>query len=164
MLIFGRQSKSQLMTFDLKQLLEEFTDSMEIEVVFGNGKQIEVIKDWDDTPIAAQIDPEKIRQVLLNIALNAVQAMGETGTLTVSCKTTRKSGGNYVIISITDTGKGMTAEESAKIFSPFHTTKENGTGLGLAIVKKLIDFHYGVIDVESEVGKGTTFNIFLPLR
>ncbi|MCL2844310.1 MAG: ATP-binding protein [Chitinivibrionia bacterium] len=164
MLIFGRQSKSELRTIDLIPMLSEFTDSMEIEVVFGNGTQIEVKKNWDLAPIVAQIDPEKFRQVLLNIALNAVQAMGETGTLIVSCKKTSRGGGNYAIISISDTGKGMTAEELSKIFSPFHTTKENGTGLGLAIVKKLIDFHNGVIDVESEVGKGTTFNIFLPLR
>ena len=164
MLIFGRQSKSELRTLDLKQTLSEFTDSMEIEVVFGNGTRIEVKKDWDESPIIAQIDPEKFRQVLLNIALNAVQAMGETGTLTVSCKKTKRSGANYAIISIADTGPGIAASELIKIFSPFHTTKENGTGLGLAIVKKLIDFHNGVIDVESEVGVGTTFHIFLPLK
>ncbi|MCL1947972.1 MAG: ATP-binding protein [Chitinivibrionia bacterium] len=164
MLIFGRQGKPELRTLDLKQTLSEFTDSMEIEVVFGNSTQIEVKKNWDETPIIANVDPEKLRQVLLNIALNAVQAMGNTGTLTVSCKTTTRSGGNYAIISIADTGPGIGAEELTKIFTPFHTTKEDGTGLGLAIVKKLIDFHDGVIDVESEVGRGTVFHIFLPIK
>ena len=164
MLIFGRQGRPELRTLDLKPMLSEFTDSMEIEVVFGNSTQIEVKKNWDETPLVANVDPEKLRQVLLNIALNAVQAMGNTGTLTVSCKTTTRSGGNYAIISIADTGPGIAEEELTKIFTPFHTTKEDGTGLGLAIVKKLIDFHDGVIDVESEIGKGTVFHIFLPLN
>jgi signal transduction histidine kinase len=164
MLIFGRQGKPEMRTLDLKPLLSEFVDSMEIEVVFGNGTQIEVEKVWDETPAIVQIDPEKLRQVFLNIALNSVQAMGQTGTLRVSCKTSERNGGNYAIISIADTGPGIPSEQLERIFTPFHTTKEDGTGLGLAIVKKLIDFHGGVIDVESEVGKGTVFHIFLPLK
>jgi signal transduction histidine kinase len=164
MLIFGRQSKPQLQTLDIKQFLSEFTDSMEIEVVFGSGTQIQVIKEWDETPLITQFDPEKLRQVLLNLALNAVQAMGETGTLTVECRQSKRNESNYVIISVRDTGPGIAESELEKIFSPFHTTKEDGTGLGLAIVKKLIEFHGGVIDVESEVGKGTVFNVFLPLQ
>ncbi|MDR0303244.1 MAG: PAS domain S-box protein [Chitinispirillales bacterium] len=164
MLIFGRQSKPQLQTLNLKPLLSEFVDSMEIEVVFGNGTQIEVNKEWDEAPLIVQIDPEKFRQVLMNIALNSVQAMGETGILRVSCKTSEREDGNYAIISIADTGPGIPKNELERIFTPFHTTKEDGTGLGLAIVKKLVDFHGGVIDVESEIGKGAVFHIFLPLK
>jgi len=164
MLIFGRQSKPEFQTLELKRLLSEFVDSMEIEVVFGSGAQIMVEKNWDETPLIVNIDPEKFRQVLLNIALNSVQAMGETGILSVACEASKRDGGNYAIISISDTGSGIPPDELEKIFTPFHTTKEDGTGLGLAIVKKLVDFHGGVIDVESEIGEGTTFHIFLPLR
>jgi signal transduction histidine kinase len=163
MLIFGRQSKPEFQMLNLKPYLSEFVDSMEIEVVFGSGTQIEVQKEWDETPLIVQIDTEKLRQVLLNISLNSVQAMGDTGILRVSCKTSKRDGGNYAIISILDTGPGIPVAELERIFTPFHTTKEDGTGLGLAIVKKLVDFHSGVIDVESEIGKGTVFNIFLPI-
>jgi len=164
MLIFGRQSKPQMQTADIKPFLSEFVDGMEIEVVFGSGTQIQVEKEWSDIPLVAQFDPEKLRQVLLNLALNAVQAMGETGTLTVECRQSKRNDSNYVIISVKDTGPGIPAGELEKIFAPFHTTKEDGTGLGLAIVKKLIEFHNGVIDVESEVGRGTVFHVFLPLK
>jgi PAS domain S-box-containing protein len=165
MLIFGRQSKPQMQTGDIKEFLSEFVDSMEIEVVFGSGTQIQVVKEWEDAePLVIQFDPEKLRQVLLNLALNAVQAMGDTGTLTVMCSVSKRNDANYVKICVKDSGPGIPESELEKIFTPFHTTKEDGTGLGLAIVKKLIDFHGGAIDVESQVGKGTTFHVFLPIK
>jgi signal transduction histidine kinase len=68
----------------------------------------------------------------------------------------------WVKISITDSGNGMNLEEKEKIFEPFFTTKENGTGLGLSIVHKIIENHKGMIKVDSEVGRGSTFSIFLP--
>ncbi len=164
MLIFGRQSKgSELRRVDLKLLLNEFVDSMEIEVVFASGKQIEVVKEWDETPIEVAVDPEKLRQVLLNLAINGIQAMGEEGTLTVSCGVHEKERGRFALFTVKDTGPGIESDTLENIFTPFHTTKENGTGLGLAIVKKLVDFHSGVIDVESEVGVGTVFTVYLPL-
>jgi PAS domain S-box-containing protein len=164
MLIFGRQSKgSDLRKVDIKELLSEFVDSMEIEVIFSSGKEIEVVKQWDETPLEVAVAPEKLRQVLLNLAINGIQAMGEDGTLTVSCGVHEKERSKFAQITVKDTGPGIDAEALEKIFTPFHTTKENGTGLGLAIVKKLIDFHGGVIDVESEVGVGTVFSVYLPL-
>jgi signal transduction histidine kinase len=69
---------------------------------------------------------------------------------------------DWVLISIVDSGSGISAQEKEKIFEPFFTTKENGTGLGLSIVHKIIESHNGMIKVESEVGKGSTFKIFLP--
>ena len=163
MLIFGRQSKSQLQMLDIKPFLSEFTDSMEIELVFGTGAEIDVVKNWDETPLLTRFDPEKLRQILLNLCLNAVQAMKE-GELKISCKKSKQNDANYTVISVSDTGSGIPLESREKIFTPFHTTKENGTGLGLAIVKKLVDFHGGVINLETEAGKGTSFHIFLPLE
>ncbi|MCP4295565.1 MAG: hypothetical protein GY786_08160 [Proteobacteria bacterium] len=147
---------------DLKAVLTEFIDSMEVEVVFVSGKKIEVIKEWDDSQLLVEIDPEKIRQVLLNLVINAVQAMDEEGSITVTCSNP-SSESEYALISITDTGSGIPKESLETIFNPFHTTKENGTGLGLAIVKKLIDFHNGAISVNSIIDKGTTFEVYLPL-
>ncbi len=163
MLIFGRQSHSAtLRDVDMKVLLDEFVDSMEVEVVFVSGKSIEVVKNWDDTPLMVSIDPEKIRQVLLNLVINGVQAMEEEGVLTVTCSAPQSESG-YAMITVTDTGSGIDEGEQETVFTPFHTTKENGTGLGLAIVKKLIDFHNGAISLKSTPGEGTTFEIFLPL-
>ncbi len=164
MLIFGRQSGSATMRkVDLKAVLTEFIDSMEVEVVFVSGKQIDVVKEWDDSEFIVAIDPEKIRQVLLNLVINAVQAMEEEGTITVTCSNP-ETDSEYALISVSDTGSGIPKESLDTIFNPFHTTKENGTGLGLAIVKKLIDFHNGAISVTSTIDEGTTFEIYLPLK
>jgi len=164
MLIFGKHSTTKdLQNVDLKSLLNDFVDSMEVEVVSSSGSAVVVEKEWDDEELIVAIDPEKIRQVLLNLSINAVQAMGEYGELKVTCSKSEKSKGNYAIFTIEDTGDGIAQEQLESIFTPFHTTKENGTGLGLAIVKKLIDFHDGIIKVESVIGEGTTFQVFLPL-
>ena len=84
------------------------------------------------------------------------------GTLTIWVEKSPERRSDYVCFSVRDTGTGIAADDRPKIFDPFFTTKENGTGLGLAIVKKFVDFHAGVIDVESEPGNGAVFRIFLP--
>lgn len=121
-------------------------------------------------------DPSQIEQVLLNLFVNAKDAMSEGGTLTVSTNlVTVGSGtpgvppfvapGTYVRLSISDTGIGIPDELRSKIFDPFFTTKEKGkgTGLGLATVYGIVKDHKGYIAVESTVGKGTTFNVYLPV-
>jgi K+-sensing histidine kinase KdpD len=107
-----------------------------------------------------KLDQDKIVRVFYNIASNAADAMPTGGTLTV---TTEESGG-VVKIEFKDTGAGMPEEVKRKIFEPFVTFgKKHGTGLGMAIVKKIMDDHKGKIEIESEVGKGTTIRLFLPL-
>jgi len=112
-------------------------------------------------------DPEQIIQALLNIALNGLQAMPETGELRVTASCAEdvedKYSASFIQVQITDTGEGIPVPIRDKIFNPFFTTKEEGSGLGLAIVHKIIENHKGFIEVESEVGKGTTFKVFLPL-
>jgi signal transduction histidine kinase len=101
-----------------------------------------------------------MKQALLNLILNAIQAMPQGGTLTVSTALRKDA----MEIRIADTGVGITEESRKKLFSPFFTTKRNGTGLGLAITYRIIENHRGRIDVESEPGKGTAFTVRLPIQ
>src|SRR5262249_35703300 len=106
--------------------------------------------------------PSQLNQVFMNLLVNAEQAMPERGTLRI--KTSRD--GDLVRIMISDTGVGIAKENLRRIFEPGFTTKGVGigTGLGLSICHKIIQDHHGKIEVESEVGKGTTFTLTLPLR
>jgi PAS domain S-box-containing protein len=109
---------------------------------------------------AAPMDSGQIKQVLVNLIKNAMQAMTRNGKLTIETGHTPDA----VWISIADTGGGIPADQISHIFEPFYTTKKKGTGLGLMIVQRIIRQHSGHIEVESNVGKGTTFRISLPLR
>jgi PAS domain S-box-containing protein len=104
------------------------------------------------------LDPEKVRQVLLNLCNNAIEAMPSGGTLTLKAYAESAQ----VIIEIIDTGTGIPA--GFDVFEPFATTKEKGTGLGLMIVRQILAAHDGMVLYESEAGKGTTFRVTLPLR
>jgi two-component system sensor histidine kinase AtoS len=101
-----------------------------------------------------------MQQVLLNLIKNAMQAMSRGGVLTL--QTGESSEGVWV--SVGDTGGGIPQEQIARIFEPFYTTKKKGTGLGLMIVQRIVRAHGGKIEVESRVGQGTTFRIWLPLH
>jgi len=97
---------------------------------------------------------------LLNLMLNGLQAMPQGGTLTLEAKT---SNDNF-LITVTDTGSGVSSENLRRMFEPYFTTKAKGTGLGLAISRRIIESHGGTITVSSEVGKGSRFEISLPLN
>ncbi len=107
-----------------------------------------------------EIDPDQIQQVLINVVTNAVQAMPDGGKLTISAREKDK----FLEVEIADTGGGIPQEAMDKIFDPLFTTKAKGIGLGLAVCKAIIDRHQGNIEVESQIGKGTTFIIKLPLK
>jgi two-component system sensor histidine kinase HydH len=106
------------------------------------------------------IDRDKITQVLLNLYLNALEAMENGGTLRVAVLPYE---GRMVRIDISDTGKGIEEKDIARIFDPYFTTRSSGTGLGLAIVHKIMESHDGDLRVTSEPDKGTTVSIFLPI-
>ena len=111
---------------------------------------------------AVPLDRELFQQALLNLMLNAEQAMPEGGEITLQAFV--EDGANpTVCLSIIDTGKGMDAEVQAKIFQPFFSTKQRGSGLGLPTTRRIIESHHGTIAVQSEVGKGTKFTIRLPV-
>lgn len=106
------------------------------------------------------VDKDQIKRVFLNLTTNAMQAMENGGTLTVS---TKKIEG-FVEVSFKDTGVGIPKEKMEKLFTPFYTTKAKGMGMGLSICKKFVEAHGGSIEVESQVGKGTTFTVKLPIQ
>jgi signal transduction histidine kinase len=119
---------------------------------------VEIITDCSGLEVT--VDPHLMRRALANLLLNALQAMPDGGTLTISVSANDGS----VAISVKDTGVGIPDEMKDKIFSPLATGKAKGTGLGLAVVKRIIDAHGGTITFESEAGKGTTFTVSLPLN
>ncbi len=108
----------------------------------------------------APLDPAQIKQVLVNLIKNSMQAMTRGGVLTLSTGTL----GDGVWISIADTGTGIAQDQLNRIFEPFYTTKKKGSGLGLMIVYRIVREHGGRIDVESHPGRGTRFRLWLPLR
>jgi signal transduction histidine kinase len=107
---------------------------------------------------AVQARGAELREALINLVLNAVDAMPQGGSITLETRHT----GDWVILSIADTGTGIPPDARRRIFEPFFTTKETGTGLGLSIVSGIISSYGGTIDVDSETGRGTTFTIRLP--
>jgi signal transduction histidine kinase len=109
---------------------------------------------------ATPIDATQMQQVLVNLVKNAMHAMTKGGTLTL--QTGESADGVWV--GVTDTGGGIPPEQINRIFEPFFTTKEMGTGLGLMIVQRIVRAHGGRIELESHVGRGTTFRIWLPLH
>lgn len=105
-----------------------------------------------------RLDRELFKQALLNLLLNAEQAMPEGGELTLLAR----AEDHCVRLDVIDSGEGMNAESLAKCFEPFHTTKPNGSGLGLPTTRRIVQMHGGRIEVQSEPGKGTQFTIWLP--
>jgi signal transduction histidine kinase len=126
-------------------------------------KIISVTRDYQADPGVVNGDEAQLQQVLMNLLLNAVEAMTVNGALTVSTSNARDEGGGArVEIQVKDTGVGIRKENLEHIFEPFFTTKKNGTGLGLAISQRMVWEHQGRIEARSEFGKGATFIISLP--
>ncbi len=149
---------SEKIAVDLQKGLETIFTLYHNQLKHG----VELIKEYDDNINNIFGYPDELNQVWTNILHNALQAMDYKGSL----KVTITGQDNYAVISMTDSGEGMSAEIKEKIFTPFFTTKSagEGSGLGLDIVKKIIEKHKGKIEVESEIGKGTTFSVWLPIE
>jgi signal transduction histidine kinase len=105
-------------------------------------------------------DSDQIHQVLLNLLLNAVQAVDGAGTITVEISPRE----DYASVTVSDTGRGIPPQHLSNIFRPFYTTKGNGTGLGLSLARRIAEEHQGRIEVTSIVGKGSKFTVLLPFR
>jgi PAS domain S-box-containing protein len=149
-------------TYDKKELdLHEMLDNaLTIIGLQGRLKDVKVVRTSDDSLPRIHGSEGELRQVFLTVITNAIDAMGERGTLTVATKAENKR----VSVAVTDTGQGIPPEHLDKIFQTFFTTKgdKGGVGLGLSIAKKIIESHGGTIEVASAVGVGTTFTITLP--
>jgi signal transduction histidine kinase len=126
-------------------------------------KMISVTRDYKAAPGIVDGDEAQLQQVVMNLLLNAVEAMAVNGVLTVSTNRGRdQRDGAWLEIQVKDTGVGIRKENLDRIFEPFFTTKKNGTGLGLAISQRVVSEHRGRIEAHSEAGKGATFIILLP--
>jgi signal transduction histidine kinase len=114
---------------------------------------------------ALQADRDQLKQVLLNVVQNAIEAMGTQGTLSIAAFESKRAAEQGMTLTVADTGAGISAHDLPHVFQPFFTTgKYKGTGLGLAICRNIIDAHAGDIQLTSQPGQGTTVRIWLPVR
>jgi signal transduction histidine kinase len=166
LLSFTRQPKPQFRSLDVNGVLEELIHLSEPWLHSRNVKLLSSLS--INLPLVLG-DPTHLQTLFLNLITNALDAMPNGGLLIIRTQEvlSHPSSGNgrWLEISITDTGIGITGESKKRIFDPFYTTKKigEGTGLGLAICEKIIKEHSGRLDVESEVGKGSTFFVYLPI-
>ena len=145
---YAKLSEPNLQPGDLNALIQELCQRLEPSLR-ENGIQLGLELDQNLPQIA--LDPVRLRQAVLNITKNAIEAMEKGGTLTISTRQEVQG----VMVEIADTGAGIPPEVLEKIFQPFYSTKPKGSGLGLAITQKIIEAHHGKITIESEPGKGT---------
>lgn len=159
LLDFSRQTEPKKELTDINQLLEETLSLVENQSIFQN---VNISKNLCASPPRLIVDKVQIQQVFINIVLNAAEAMEGKGALIIDTRISND--GQFMEVEITDTGCGIPEESIEKPFEPFYTTKETGkgTGLGLAISYGYIQRHNGIIEVKSQVGKGTTFIVRLP--
>jgi signal transduction histidine kinase len=158
LLLFARQMPAEPTHITLSRIVDESLWFFESRCERQN---IELVRNLADSDVTLHADPTQLRQVLINLVINAMQAMPDGGALHVRTWVEE----SYVVLEVSDTGVGMQPELIEQIFIPFFTTKEvdQGTGLGLAIVHGIVKAHGGTIDVESKPGKGTHFYVRLPV-
>jgi len=156
LLVYTRKTNLQKQNTDLVAWAEAILAHAEIEIE-KEKKKVSIERNFPAEPLNAEIDSERLQQVMLNLLINGIQAIESEGKIFVSIR----SNENIAEITVADTGCGIEPEYLKNIFTPFFTTKEQGTGLGLAIAKKIVDLHEGEILVESTPGKGTSFCIKL---
>ena len=158
LLTFSRRQPPTTRPLDLDETVEGLQQLLRRLV--GNGVQVEIDLCHDLPPVLA--DTIEVEQVLLNLAVNARQAMGHGGRLTILTRRVEAAGAAWAELSVSDTGEGMDEATGRQIFEPFFTTKGEGTGLGLATVYGIVTHRGGEIGVESAPGQGTTFRVRLP--
>lgn len=156
LLEFARPMNIRLRPTSIRALIQRSLKMIEGQ---ASEKNIKISTDFSPEIEEAFIDPDRINQVLLNLYLNAIEAMEDGGSLSVGLFGDDPRG---IKIVISDTGRGIQKKDLDKIFDPYFTTKPSGTGLGLAIVHRIIEAHKGEVSVESEAGRGTTVSVTLP--
>jgi len=162
LLEFARPSEPNFELEDVNDILDGMILLVSTET---KSKHIDILKDYASNLSPITIDREQMKQVFLNMLLNAIEATPEKGKIYVKTRSyTKPEGEPYIQIEFTDTGCGIRPEYLEDIFIPFFTTKEKGSGLGLSISNQIVQDHKGYIDVESQMSKGTSFFINLPLH
>lgn len=157
LLKFARQSSSEMQPRDIRETVEA---SLRLTAYLLRQARVQVTQELPDTPVIVNYDSQQIEQVLINMIHNAIQAMPDRGSLRVNLE---HSDGRAAL-SIQDSGSGIAPDNLKRIFDPFFTTKPEGqgTGLGLSVSYGIVANHQGRIDVQSQLGQGTTFTIILP--
>lgn len=166
-LSFSRKPKPQVAIFDVREVIQN-VESLISSRARKSGINFKCSS--SESPLTIQGDPNQMTQLLVNLVLNAIQAVPDGGTVILEGKTvnsvyrddTEQNSSKMVQIRIKDNGSGMSPEVRDKIFQPFFTTKSSGTGLGLAIVKRIVEQNNWDLNVESERGKGSTFVLLIP--
>jgi two-component system NtrC family sensor kinase len=161
LLDFSRQTIPRKEPFSLNQIVSDAVSLIRTQARFSN---VEIVEDYAADLPSVVVDQSQLREVLLNIGLNALDAMPGGGSLRLS--TSRSADRGSVRVTVEDTGAGIPQEHIPRLFDPFFTTKERGkgTGLGLAVSYGIVQAHAGSIEVESIAGKGSKFTIVLPLN
>lgn len=160
---FSRPAVPDIQSMNLNRLIPAV---LELVASALKRKEIKVELDLDNKLPDVSADSKQMQQVFINLITNAADAITANGTIRISTYIESGSGrmtGENAVVSITDNGKGITPEDLSKIFNPFFTRKAEGTGLGLPITQRILHQHNGIIDVESSIGKGTTFYVKLPV-
>ncbi len=147
---------------DLAQIVEEALAFFEIDAARKVPK-VTIQRRFPESPATCQVDTEQFHQVVLNLLLNAKQAMPEGGSIEVELTSRRAQDGDWALVNVRDSGIGIEADVRDKLFTPFFTTKEDGTGLGLVTSRKIVEAHGGRITVDSVPSEGTCFTIALPM-
>lgn len=160
LLEFARPKEPEMSLVNINEIVERSLSIMERQALFQN---IKIKKSYVSNLPKIVADSAQLQQVFVNIIINAAEAMEGNGTLALS--TSLNGDGTCIEVKFSDTGHGIMEEDKKRLFEPFFTTKEvgKGTGLGLAISYSIIQKHHGTIEVKSELGKGSTFTVKLPL-
>lgn len=155
---FSKPTPSKKRTSDINKIV---SDSITFVGPLIHKKSIDVSLDLSASIPHINVDEKQIQQVLINLIANATDAIPKQGTITA--KTEYVPNRSYIQIDVTDSGVGIAEHDLEKIFNPFFTRKADGTGLGLSITQRIIQQHNGLLEVHSELGKGSTFTVKLPI-
>jgi signal transduction histidine kinase len=164
LLSFARPSKPNVAPENVNDVVENIARILETQ---AKEKGVVILREFGENLPKIWIDREQMKQVFMNLILNAIQAMREGGSINISSRSISRNGaepaGDFVQVEIRDTGVGIPEENLQHIFDPFFTSKDEGSGLGLAVSHQIVQEHGGFVTVESQVGKGTAFFVHVPV-
>jgi len=160
-LLFARPSEPEMQVVPADRPLREVRDLLAPQLDKSGIKLV-----VEDSPAASiRVDPQQMKQVLINLVQNGADSIGQNGTVTLRARIDRKRllerDTGVVILEVIDTGKGIPPDAKKRLFDPFFTTKDTGTGLGLSIAARIVEKHDGALQYQTEMNRGTTFGIVL---
>ncbi|SKA64983.1 ATP-binding protein [Desulfobaculum bizertense] len=159
---FSRPPKLQIQDVDVSDIVESALTLLRHRL---DSYEVDIVHNRSEKSLPIHGDPDQLKEVLVNLLINACDAMGRGGSITLSAeKGYVRPMGDIVTLKVRDTGPGISEQHLSRLFQPFYSSKEEGTGLGLSIAKRIVEEHNGTITVKSRLGEGTTFTITLPAQ